>query len=394
MVECLSMHLRSIKNINVHNKRVFLRVDFNVPLEDGKIKDDFRIKASEVTIGHLLNNKARIILATHWGRPKDRDKAFSAEQLAKRLSKHLKVKVKFVADCIGHNVNVAAANLKPGEILMLENLRYYEEEEENDERFAFKLASFSDLYINDAFSVSHRKHASVNAITHYLPSYAGFLLEREVDILMKAYNHPKKPLVIVIGGAKAGTKIKVIKRFFGKADHILLGGVIANVVLAAKGVTIGKSKIDQMISDELKDLDLTSLKLHLPIDVVVAKKISENVKTSIAGVGNMAKDDIILDIGPSTIDLFSHIIESANTVIWNGPLGYSEMESFSQGTNKFAEALCASNAFKIIGGGESIMAIEKMKLLNKIDFVSTGGGAMLDLLAGEPMPGLEPLIKK
>lgn len=371
-----------------------MRVDFNVPLEDGKIKDDFRIKASEVTIGHLMRNKAKIILATHWGRPKEKDKAFSADQLAKRLSKHLKVKVKFVSDCIGHSVNIAVSNLKPGEILMLENLRYYEEEEENDERFAFKLASFSDLYINDAFSVSHRKHASVSAITHYLPSYAGFLLEREVDILAKAYLHPKKPLVIVIGGAKAGTKIKVIKRFFDKADHILLGGVIANVILAARGITIGKSKIDQMISDELKNLDLTSLKLHLPIDVMVAKKISEKAKTKIVGVGAMVEDDIILDIGPSTIDLFSHIIESASTVIWNGPLGYSEMKSFAQGTDRFAEALCASSAFKIVGGGESVMAIDKLNLLDKIDFVSTGGGAMLDFLAGEPMPGLEPIIKK
>lgn len=390
----LYMRLRSVKNINVHGKRVFLRVDFNVSFDEkGKIKDDFRIKASEETIKHLVKNKAKVILATHWGRPKERDKAFSAEQLAKRLGQNLKMKVKFVSDCIGHSVHVMAANLKPGEVLMLENLRYYEEEERNDERFAFKLASLAELYVNDAFSVSHRRHASIHAITHYLPSYAGFLMQREVDVLTKAYSHPKKPLVIVIGGAKAGTKIKVIKRFFGKADHILIGGVIANVILAAKGVTIGKSKVDQMISDELRDLDLTSLKLHLPIDVIVAKKISEQAKTKIAGVGTVAGDDIILDIGPSTIDLFSHIIESASTVIWNGPLGYSEMESFAQGTNLFAEALCKSGAFKIIGGGESITAVDKLKLLDKVDFVSTGGGAMLDLLAGEPMPGLEPLIK-
>lgn len=392
------MKLKTIQGVSIRNKRVLLRVDFNVFVEGAKIADDFRIRRSLRTIRYLIKEKAKIIIITHFSRPlhakEGTDKSiFSLREIAKQLEKDLGYKVKFVGDCIGSKAQKAALELKAGEIIMLENLRFHKEEEENDPVFASKLAALADIYVNDAFSVCHRAHASVSAITQFIPSYAGFLLAEEVRVLHNVYAKPKLPLVIAIGGMKIDTKAKLIKRFFNKASSIMLGGAIANFVLKVKGVAIGKSRLDDASSKELKDLNWTSSKLHLPLDVVVSREISPTAWVKTVAVGNVQDDEIILDIGPETVHLFSTILASAGTIVWNGPLGFTELPVFAVGTTEFAKALASSKAFTVVGGGDSVVLIDTLKLYDTINFVSTGGGAMLEFLSGEPMPGIDALIQ-
>ncbi|MEK7066873.1 MAG: phosphoglycerate kinase [Patescibacteria group bacterium] len=395
------MQLNTIDKADVRGKRVLLRVDFNVSTFAGKITDDFRIKHALPTIEYLLENEAKVIIASHFGRPpedsmnniKEREK-FSMRPIAECLAQDLRYPVEFVSDCVGEEAEKAVERMKTGDILVLENLRFHQGEEANDSNFAAELAKLADVYVNDAFSVSHRSHASVSAIASFLPSYAGFLLAKEVEILRGAYENPKKPLVMAVGGGKIETKIKLIKRFFDKSDNILLGGIVGNFVLHAKGIAIGKSQIGKNLEIEADGLDWTSPKLHLPVDVIVADEISENARTKKVGVGKVGDDEIILDIGPDTIELFSEVARSAGTIIWNGPLGFSELPNFAEGTAAFAKAVAESNAFKVIGGGDSIAVIDKLGLSDRIDFISTGGGAMLEFLSGEPMPGIEALIKR
>ncbi len=386
------MRLKTIQGVNVRNKRVLVRVDFNVFMKGGAVADDFRIQRTIPTIRYLLKNNAKVIMVTHFGRPEEDGVAeLSVKPLARQLEKDLGHKVFFAGDCIGPKAQRAALKLKSREIVMLENLRFHEEEERNDEAFASKLASLADLYVNEAFSVCHRAHASVEAVTRFLPSYAGFLLEEEVRVLHRAYSRPKLPLVIVMGGAKIETKEKLVKRFFDKANDILLGGMIANFVLRVKGIAIGKSEVDANVDGRIKELDWTSVKLHLPLDVVVAKEVSASAWLKTKGIGKVENDEIILDIGPDTVELFSAIVRTAKTIIWNGPLGYFELAPFSAGTNAFVKAMAQSKAFTIIGGGDSVAVVDALGLRDKINFVSTGGGAMLDFLAGEPMPGIDAL---
>lgn len=395
--------LSKIHPNKLQGKRVLVRVDFNVAMKKGKVSEDFRIKAAVPTISYLRKQKAKIILMSHLGEPAPfkslsgewindpKAKEFSLAPVAKYLEKVLKKKVKFVSDCVGEKVQSEIAQMKNGEILVLENVRFYKEEEQNNDAFAKQLAQNADYFINDAFAVAHRNHASVVAITKYLPSCAGFLLANEVDVLTKAYTHPKKPLCIVMGGSKITTKINLILRFFNKADHILIGGALANTLLSAKGYAIGKSKSEKDMIDGLRGLDLTSTKIHLPIDTVVAKEISEKAATKIKGAGNIEDDELILDLGPDTIKLFNDIINKSKMVIWNGPLGLFELKKFSKGTNEFAKNLVKTNAFTVLGGGDTISAADKLNILNRFDFVSTGGGAMLELLAGDELPGVEAL---
>lgn len=391
--------LAKISSKKIQGKRVLVRVDFNVAMEKGKVAEDFRIKKVLPTIKYLIKNKAKVILLSHLGRPDEKKNDFngnqsknlSLEPIAEYLGKILKKKVSFVPDCIGEKTREAVSKMKFGEVILFENLRFYPEEEKNDSWFAQKLSENGDYYVNDAFAVSHRNHASVVAITKFLPSCAGFLLAKEVEVLTRAYTHPKKPFCIVMGGGKISTKMNLIMRFFDKADHILIGGALANTLLSAKGYAIGKSKAEPSMVEKMKDFDITSTKIHLPIDTVVVKKISADAKVKIKGAGNIEDDEIILDIGPDTAYLFSHIAAESKMVIWNGPLGYFEIDKFAKGTNEFAKALAKSKAFEIIGGGDTIAAIDKLKLLNKFDFVSTGGGAMLEFLAGEKLPGIEAL---
>lgn len=391
------MKLKTIDRADVRNKKVLMRVDFNVFVENGKVADDFRIRRVVPTIKYLLKQRAKVILITHFGRPaegvelnKEERVRFSLKNIAKKLEKDLGHKVLFASDCVGDKAQRASSSLKSGEVLMLENLRFHPEEEKNDEVFASRLAAMADIYVNEAFSVSHRAHASVSAIAQFLPSYAGLVLAEEVRILHNTYEKPKHPLVIVMGGAKVETKLKLIQRFFDKADDILLGGLIANYVLKAKGMGVGKSKVDENIS-KLKELNWTSPKLHLPVDVVVAKEISKDAWIKTVGVGSVDDDEFILDIGSDTIELFSRIADPAKTIIWNGPLGFSELPNFAAGTVEFAKALARDKAFKVVGGGDSIAILDRHDLYDKMDFVSTGGGAMLEFLAGEPMPGIEAL---
>lgn len=392
-----SMKLRTIEKVQVKNRRVLVRADFNVAIKNGVIEDDFRIKKTLPTLRFLVKNKAKVIIITHLGRPEGDgihgDPSLSVRKIARRLSKDIGRPVKFVSECVGKKAESAVKKLKPGEILMLENLRFHAQEEKNDQAFARSLASLADVYVNEAFSVSHRAHASVDAITEFLPSYAGILLAEEVRVLHRASMKPRLPLVMVMGGAKIETKIKLIRRFFDTADNILLGGMIANHVLKAQGIAIGKSKLDPSMIEKLKGLELTSAKLHLPVDVVVATEVSARAEAKVSAAGNVEDDEIILDIGPDTIELFSHIVEKAKTIIWNGPLGFSEIRQFSSGTFEFAKAVAKSKAFTIVGGGESVAALDELGLSKKIGFISTGGGAMLDLLAGEPMPGIEALMR-
>lgn len=416
------MQLNTIDKADIRGKKVLLRVDFNVSTFAGKITDDFRIKRALPTIEYLLENEAKVIIASHFGRPrpcsaltfkndnsssqgrgrppeesadntKEREK-FSMRPIAECLAQDLRYPVEFVSECVGEEAEKAVERMKTGDILVLENLRFHQGEEANDSNFAAKLAKLADVYVNDAFSVSHRSHASVSAITTFLPSYAGFLLAKEVEILRDAYENPKKPLVMAVGGGKIETKIKLIKRFFDKSDNILLGGIVGNFVLHAKGIAIGKSQIGKNLEIEADGLNWTSPKLHLPVDVIVADEISENARTKKVGVGKVGDNEIILDIGPDTVELFSEVARSAGTIIWNGPLGFSELPNFAEGTAAFAKAVAESGAFKIVGGGDSIAVIDKLGLSDRIDFISTGGGAMLEFLSGEPMPGIEALTHK
>jgi len=389
--------LKSIKNLK--NKKVLVRVDFNVPVgEDGIVdeKEDWRIKATLPTIEYLIEKEAKVILIAHLGRPEKNLESgtwnlkYSLKPVAKRLEELLGREVKFVDDCIGDKVNDAVEKMQAGEIVLLENLRFYEEEKNNDKKFAAKLASFADIYINNAFSVSHREHASVCAITKFLPSYAGLLLEKEIKILLDAINNPKKPATIIIGGAKAKTKVPVIKYLVDKFDNILVGGVVANVILKAKGVDIGSSILGDIDLDEVKKISFGDNKIHIPVDAIVCSCDTKKVFSSAIG---KIEDNEILDIGHETAKLYSKIISDSKTIIWNGPMGKFEEEDFALGTKEIAKAVVKSGGYTIIGGGDVIAAVDKFEDIKKINYVCTGGGAMLDFLSGKKLPGLKALNK-
>jgi 3-phosphoglycerate kinase len=383
--------LKTIHNLNLKNKKVFLRVGFDVPLgDDEKIngKEDWRIKASLPTIKYLLKENCRIILATHLGRPKGKTvKKLSVKPIQKKLSEILNLPIIMASDCIGSQVEKTASEMQSGEILLLENLRFYQEEEKNDLDFAKKLANLAEIYINDAFSVCHRQHASVYAITKFLPSYAGILIEKEVSILSEAINNPKRPATIIIGGAKAKTKVPVIKYLLDKFDNILIGGIVANVILKAKGIDIGNSLLSDIDLNEAKKISFKDNKLHIPVDAVACNDKNKIILSAIGKIGN----NKILDIGSETAEMYSKIISDSKTIIWNGPMGKFEKEEYSKGTKKIAEAVAESNAYKIVGGGDTIFALSQFGLIDKMDFVSTGGGSMLQFLSGKKLPGLEAL---
>ena len=390
--------MKSLKQIqNLKNKKVLVRVDFNVPVGDDGIvdnKEDWRIKASLPTIEYLLKKEAKIILISHLGRPKEnqelkvKNQEYSLSPVAERLKELLNYKIKFIDDCVGDEVKSAVKKMQAGEIVLLENLRFYEEEKENNKEFAKELAELADIYVNNAFSVSHRKHASVHAITKFLPSYAGLLLEKEVKILSKAINNPKKPATIIVGGAKMKTKVPVIEYLIDKFDHILVGGIVANVILKAKGIDTGKSLIDGIDIKGVRKIDIASNKLYVPVDAVVCN--SQKKEVDLRAIGKIGNNKI-LDIGPETGNLYSKIIRDSKTVIWNGPMGLFEKEDFSFGTKEIAKAVVKSKGYTIIGGGETIVAADKFEDIKKIDHVCTGGGAMLEFLAGKKLSGLEVL---
>lgn len=381
--------MRLLKNSEIKNKIVLLRVDFNLSMENGKVlsDEDYRVKSALPTIRFLLKNGNKIILVSHLGRPNGKwDENYSLKPLIGHLEDIIEEKINFIENDI--------RELKKADcdkICFLENIRFYKEEEENDKVFAEKLASFADIFVNDAFSVCHRAHTSVEAITEFLPSFAGLSLAKEIDVLDKAIENPAHPVAIIIGGLKAETKVKVIGNFLPKADFIMLGGVVANTILSVRGEEVGRSIISPEVIPAIKKMKVADIKLTVPVDVVVSRDL-DGISGAIAmQIGDISKDDIILDIGEKSADLFCSLIRKSKTIIWNGPMGRADLEIFSNGTKSVAKAISESGAYSIVGGGDTIAAIHKMGILNKFSYVSTGGGAMLEYLAGNKLPGIEAL---
>jgi len=387
---------RTIENIDVKGKKVLVRVDFNVPLSDGAITDDTRIKAALPTLKYLIENGAALILCSHLGRPKgEKNPDFSLKPAADRLGELLGKKVRFLNDCLGEEVKREVEKLIPGDVIVLENTRFYAGEKKNDPEMAKELASFAEVFVNDAFGTAHRAHASTVGVTEYLPSVAGFLLEKEIQFLDKTIENPNHPFVAILGGAKVSDKIGVIKNLLGKADKVLIGGGMANTFFKAKGLEIGDSLVEDEALDTARELITAGGEnLVLPIDVVIANAFDNNAEKKNQVVGDVPDGWRILDIGPQTIEKFSKIVESAATVVWNGPMGVFEMPSFSKGTFEVANAIANSNAISIIGGGDSAAAINQSGLSNKITHISTGGGASLEMLEGIKLPGLMALDDK
>ena len=377
------------------NKKVLLRCDFNVPInEKGKIQDDFRIKQSIPTINYLADRGAKIILISHLGDPKGKIiENMKFDFVGETLSSLLNKKVKKANNCIGKEVKQEIDSLGQGDIILLENLRFHKGEQENDPVFAKELASLADIYINDAFSCSHRNHASIVGVTNYIPSFAGPLLEKEIKVLTRALEDPWRPLVVVIGGVKISTRIKLIKNLLGIADHVLFGGELANIILRVKRINIGRPLLEnEDIIKEIENIDITSLKVHLPIDVLASPDRKGETYVREVGPGKVRKDELSLDIGPGTIKIFSDILKEAKMIIWSGPLGLFEEPAFEKGTKEIGEKIIKNHkAYKIVGGGDTLFAVSKFNLSQGFDHISTGGGAMLSFLSGERLPGIEAL---
>ncbi|MPM40655.1 Phosphoglycerate kinase [bioreactor metagenome] len=387
---------KTIRDIDVKGKKVLVRVDFNVPLKDGGVGDDTRIRAALPTIQYLLDNGAAVILCSHLGRPKGGpDPKYSMKPVAEYLSGLLKKPVAFAADCIGPDADAAAKVLKPGDVLLLENTRFHPEEEKNDMGMAKQLASLADLFVNDAFGTAHRAHASTEGVTHFLPGVAGFLLEKEIKYLGQAVAEPKRPFVTIMGGAKISDKIGVIKNLLSKADAILIGGGMANTFFKAEGYPVADSLVEDEALETAKELlNIGGSKLRLPVDVVLGDKFDAEAATKTIPVGSIPDGWRILDIGPETIKAYGKVIEAAGTVVWNGPMGVFEFPKFAVGTYGIAKEVAASNAISIIGGGDSVAAIQESGLSDKITHISTGGGASLEMLEGLELPGVAALQDK
>jgi phosphoglycerate kinase len=384
---------KTVRDIAVKGKCVLVRVDFNVPLENGEVADDTRIRAVLPTIRYLLDRGAAVILMSHLGRPKGLvQEDLRLDPVGRRLSELLGQEVAKVDDCVGPEVERATKSLQPGQVLLLENLRFHPQEEENDQGFARQLASLADVYVNDAFGTAHRAHASTTGVTEYLPSVAGLLMERELQMLGDALANPTRPFVAVLGGAKVSDKIGVIRNLLSKVDLLLVGGGMANTFLKAQGHQVGESLVEDDSLALAKDiLAQAGGKLVLPVDVVVADAFAYDANTQIVGVEQVPPGWRILDIGPRTVGLFEDRLRSAGTVVWNGPMGVFEFPRFAAGTTALASSLASAPATTIVGGGDSIAALQQAGLAEKMTHVSTGGGASLEFLEGKVLPGVEAL---
>ena len=389
-----------ITDVDVDKKKVFVRADFNVPLdENGVITDDTRIQKTLPTIRYLLDHQAAVILASHLGRPKGKAVAkYSLKPVAARLSELLGIPVQMAPDCIGAETETMAGALQPGQVLLLENLRFHGEEEKNDPEFSRKLASLADVGINDAFGCCHRAHASVAGIAAFLPMAAGFLLEKEIRFIGGAVDHPAHPFAAIIGGAKVSDKIEVISNLLPKVDVMIIGGGMANTFLAAQGYGIGKSLVEADKIDLAKKLIAQAAdegkKLLLPVDVNVAETFSNDAAHKVVPADAVPEDWMILDIGTKSQELFARELEPMKLIVWNGPMGVFEMENFAKGTEAVARAVAHSQAVSIVGGGDSVSAVNKTGLANQISHISTGGGASLEYLEGKKLPGIESLSHK
>ncbi len=398
------MNKKTVKDLDVKGKKVLVRVDFNVPLSkenNEEIADDTRIRAALPTIDYLLENDAKVILMSHLGRPKGEAKPeFALKPVADWLENHYKDKFHFFPspEVVDDKVKEEVANLKDGEVCLIENTRYVAGETKNDPEFAKKLASLADLYVNDAFGTSHRAHASNVGVASILPSAVGFLIEKEIDVMGKALEAPEHPFVSILGGAKVSDKIGVIENLITKVDTILIGGGMAYTFLKAQGKEIGKSLLEEdkmdLSLELIKKAEANNVEILLPVDVVIADEIKAGAETEVVDIDSIPEDKEALDIGPKTAELFASKIKEAKTVVWNGPMGVFEIKEFADGTNKVAAALAESDAITIVGGGDSALAIELAGLKDKITHVSTGGGASLEFLEGKDLPGISSIEDK
>ncbi len=392
------MNKKTIRDIDVNGKRVLVRCDFNVPQDktDGHITDDRRIRESLPTLSYLLEHGASLVLMSHLGRPKAKEEKYSLKPVAARLQELLGRPVQMASDVIGDAVVAQAHALKPGDVLLLENVRFYPEEEKNDAAFARELARMGDVYVNDAFGSAHRAHASTRGVADYLPAVAGFLMEKELNYLGGALNNPQHPFIAILGGAKIGDKIGVIENLLPKVEHILIGGGMANTFAKANGYPIGDSLVE---NDKLElareTMSKSAGKLVFPVDWVIADKFAADAESNLVDVENVPDGWRILDIGPESIKLFESYLQNAKTVAWNGPMGVFEFPKFAQGTLAIANFLAQlPDAITVIGGGDSAAAVEQAGVAQKMSHVSTGGGASLEFMEGKVLPGVEALQNK
>jgi len=394
------MDAKTIRDVEVGGRRVFVRADLNVPLEDGRITDDTRIRASLPTIVNLLERGATVVLASHLGRPKGKIvDPLRLRPVAERLSQLLGRPVRMTGDALGPGVQVAVDKLRPGDLLLLENLRFHAAEEANDPAFAESLASLAELYVDDAFGAAHRAHASTEGITHYLPAVAGLLMEREVDALTRLLRKPARPFHSIIGGAKVSGKLEVLSALLTRCQAVLLGGGMANTFLAAKGVNLGKSLVETDQLDNatriIEEARRKRVRLMLPTDAVVAPQIHARAKTRIVPIDEVPKDQMVVDAGPATLKAYTEYLAKARTVFWNGPMGVFEVDQMAEGTNAMAKYLARrarAGVVVVVGGGDSVAAVERLGLTDRMTHVSTGGGASLEFLEGKTLPGVAALL--
>ncbi len=390
--------MKTIKDISLAGQRVFIRVDFNVPLDEHQnITDDTRIRSVLPTIHYALDHQAKVIIASHLGRPKGQVvPAMSLAPIAKRLGRLIEKEVRIAPDCIGTDVQELVGNMVDGEVLLLENLRFHSEEQANDEAYAKSLAELCDVYINDAFAVSHRANASVHAITKFAPQCAaGFLLQTELEYFSKAMANPQRPLVAIVGGAKVSSKLGALENMLKNVDKIIVGGAMANTFLKSNGIDMGASRVEADLTGSAADIMAKAaergIKFYLPVDFVVASKLDERAETKIVPAREVPQDWMALDIGPATSLLYREVLYDAKTVVWNGPMGVFEMDAFSRGTMSMVHSVANSYAMTIVGGGDTDVAIHKSGETDRITYISTGGGAFLRLMEGKPLPAVAAL---
>jgi len=393
--------MKNIRDLDIKGKRLLIRVDFNVPLDEQQnITDDIRIRGVLPTLNYALDENAKVIICSHLGRPKgERQPQFSLAPAAKRLSRLLNKEVVLAPDCIGPETKAIVEAMQPGSVVLLENLRFHAEEQQNDDGFASQLAGLCDIYINDAFAVAHRAHASVVGVTQFVEQCAaGFLLQKEMDYFHRSVSNPMRPLVAIVGGAKVSSKLGALDNLMDRVDKMIIGGAMANTFLKSIGHDMGQSKVEDELLDTARELlnkaKRLGVKLYLPVDCIVADRFEARAETKRVPVQEVPADWMVLDIGPATTVLFSEAMESAKTIIWNGPMGAFEMDAFSRGTMAMVQHVAHSHALTIVGGGDTDVAVHKAGESNNISYISTGGGAFLMLMEGKKLPGVEALEAK
>lgn len=390
---------KTMNDVEVKGKRVFVRVDFNVPMENGEITDDTRIRAAIPTIQQLVNSGAKVILASHLGRPKGEVKEeLRLTAVGHHLSKLIGQPVIKLDESIGEEVETTVGNMKEGDIVLLENVRFHKGEEKNDEELSKSFAKLADIYVNDAFGAAHRAHASTEGIAKYIPAVSGLLMEKELDVLGKALSNPERPFTAIIGGAKVKDKIGVIENLLDKVDHLIIGGGLSFTFTKAQGYSIGKSLLEEdkieLAQGFIEKAKEKGVQLHMPIDTVVANEFSKDAETKVVSIEDIPEDWMGLDIGPETAERYAEIIKQSKLIIWNGPMGVFEMDKFAHGTKTVAQAMAKTEGYTIIGGGDSAAAVEKFEVADQMNHISTGGGASLELMEGKQLPGIVALNDK